>query len=305
MTERGRIAVVGSSNTDMVVRSPHLPVPGETVLGDDFLMAAGGKGANQAVAAARLGGDVTLLARVGDDVFGERAIRGFEDAGIRTELVRRDLAAPSGVALILVDERGENLISVAPGANGRLSVDDVEAARTELRQASVLLLQLEVPLAAVGVAASICAGGGGRVILDPAPARELDDELLSAVSILTPNESEAERLTGVRVGDRDSAHQAASALRARGVETVLITLGPAGAFLLSESRAQLIPSPEVEAVDTTAAGDTFNGALAWALARGDELEDAIELANRAAAVSVTRRGAQPSMPTLAELESPA
>lgn len=305
MTERSRIVVVGSSNTDMVVRSPHLPAPGETVLGGEFLMAAGGKGANQAVAAARLGGDVTLLARVGADVFGDRAIRAFEAEGIRTELVLRDPDAASGVALILVDAAGENLISVAPGANGSLSVEDVEAGRADLDDAAVLLVQLEVPLPSVRAAVEICAGGGGLVILDPAPACELDDELLSSVSILTPNESEAERLTGIPVDDRSSTHRAAGALRARGVETVLVTLGAAGAYLLSADGAELIPSPEVRAVDSTAAGDTFNGALARSLARGDDLRDAIELANRAAAFSVTRPGAQPSMPTPGDLAPPA
>jgi ribokinase len=303
MSRPSRIVVVGSSNTDMVVRSPRLPAPGETVLGGDFLMAAGGKGANQAVAAARLGGDVTLLAKVGGDVFGERALRGFEEEGIRTDLVLRDPEAASGVALILVDGDGENLISVAPGANGRLSVEEVEAARTELSTAAIVLLQLEVPLDCVRAAVSICAAAGGLVILDPAPARELDDELLAGVSILTPNEGEAERLTGIQVADSSSAHRAAAALRGRGADTVVVTLGSAGAYLLSETESALIPSPEVRAVDSTAAGDTFNGALACALARGDDLVQAIELANRAAALSVTRPGAQPSMPTPAELEA--
>jgi ribokinase len=300
-----RIVVVGSSNTDMVVRGPRLPAPGETVLGGDFLMAAGGKGANQAVAAARLGGDVTLLARVGDDPFGERAIRGFEREGVRTELVHRDGEASSGVALILVDERGENLISVAPGANSRLSVEDVEGARATLAGADILLLQLEVPIATVRAAAKLCADGGGRVILDPAPARELDDELLSAVSILTPNEHEAERLTGLPVEDSESAHRAAIELRRRGAAAVIVTLGAAGVYLLSNDHALSIPAPTVEAVDSTAAGDTFNGALASALARGNELVPAIELAVRAAALSVTRPGAQPSMPTPREVEEAA
>ena len=247
---------------------------------------------------------MTLVARVGSDLFGERALRGFEQEGIHTELVRRDPDAASGVALILVDERGENLISVAPGANRRLNVEDVESAREALSAAGILLVQLEVPPASVAAATRICAAAGGRVILDPAPARELDDELLSTVSILTPNETEAERLTGVRVEGEESAHRAASALRARGVDTVLVTLGAAGVYLLSADDARRIPAPKGRAVDSTAAGDTFNGALACALARGDDMRAAIPWASRAAALSVTRPGAQPSMPTLSELEAP-
>lgn len=301
MNQRARIVVVGSSNTDMVIGSDHLPSPGETVLGGRFLMAAGGKGANQAVAAARLGADVSLVARVGADVFGDQAVAGFEREGIATRFVVRDPQAPSGVALILVDEAGENLISVAPGANARLRGADVEAARDTLEAAAILLLQLEVPLEAVRTAARIAAVAGAQVILDPAPARELDDDLLAQVSILTPNESEAQRLTGIEVTDEASVARAAAVLHSRGVEAVVVTLGSSGCYLLTEGDRTLIEAPRVDAIDTTAAGDTFNGALAWQLAEGAPLPAAVRMACRAAAVSVTRRGAQPSMPTPAEL----
>ncbi len=306
---RPRIVVVGSSNTDMVVEAGRLPAPGETVLGGRFLTAAGGKGANQAVAAARLGADVALVARVGRDPFGDAALGGFECEGIRTEHVRRDDEAPSGVALILVGAAGENLIAVAPGANARLGPDDVDAAARAIETADLLLLQLEVPFETVRRAAAIARAAGVRVLLDPAPAPALDllePALLAAVSILTPNESEAERLTGIRVEDDASAERAARALRERGVPVVVITLGAGGCLAIAEEGAIRVPGASLagaEAVDATAAGDTFNGALAWALAGGRPLAEALAFANRAASIAVTRRGAQPSMPTLSELES--
>jgi ribokinase len=238
---------------------------------------------------------------VGADLFGERAIQGFEAEGIDTRFVLRDASAPSGVALILVDDAGRNLISVAPGANDRLSKADVERARTAIDRAGVLLLQLEVPLETVRHAAQLGRAAGARVILDPAPARELDAELLADLSILTPNETEAECLTGIAVDDPDSAHRAATRLRERGVPTVLITLGARGCYLLSDGLHELIPAPAVAAVDSTAAGDTFNGALACSLVAGAELREAVLDATRAAAISVTRRGAQPSMPRREEL----
>ncbi len=306
---RPRIVVVGSSNTDMVIEAGRLPAPGETVLGGCFLTAAGGKGANQAVAAARLGCDVTLVARVGRDAFGDAALAGFERDGIRTEHVSRDPEAPSGVALILVGESGENLIAVAPGANARLGPADVDAAAEAIRGADLLLLQLEVPPETVRRAAEIARAAGARVLLDPAPApapsEPLEPALLAAVSILTPNEREAERLTGIRVEDDASAERACHALRERGVEVVVVTLGSGGCLALAEEGAIRVPGEVLakdEALDATAAGDTFNGALAWALAGGRPLAEALAVANRAAAIAVTRRGAQPSMPTRRELE---
>ena len=322
---RPKIVVVGSSNTDLVIETDKLPVPGETVLGRGFMMAPGGKGANQAVAAARLGAEVTLVARIGNDLFGEQALRGFEKEGIHTDFVIQGSApsgsapsgaapsgaapsgaapsgaAPSGAALIMVGGDGENLIAVAPGANAQLSVADVETARGVIERADFLMLQLEIPLSVVQYAATLAARAGVRVILDPAPATEIDDGLLAQVSIVTPNELEAERLTGVRVEDEVSARRAAALLRRRGAETVLLTRGAAGCFVSTAQSSWQIPAPRVESIDTTAAGDTFNGALAWALASGQPLRQAIETASFAAAISTTRRGAQPSMPTLDEL----
>ena len=301
MARRPRVVVVGSFNADMVVETGHLPAPGETVLGRSFLMAAGGKRANQAVAAARLGAEVTLVARVGRDPFGEQAIRGFLEEGIRVDFVAQDEGSPTGVALIMVGQGGENLIAVAPGANGRLSEADVEAAHEALRRADALLLQLEIPMGAVRHAAQRAAASEVPVILNPAPATDLDDELLGLVACLTPNEKEAERLAGMEIRDATSARRAAEKLRSRGVANVLLTLGPAGCLVCTAEECRLVPACRVEAVDTTAAGDCFNGALAYALASGRELLEAVEWANAAAALSVTRRGAQPSLPTRREV----
>jgi ribokinase len=300
---RKGIVVVGSSNTDMVVKVPTLPAPGETVLGGRFVIAAGGKGANQAVAAARLGGDVTFVCRLGTDMFGERSLERLKKEGLNTRHVVRDESSPSGVALIMVDERGENLIAVAPGANGQLSVEDAESAREAIALSSVLLLQLEIPLDTVRRAARLGKEAGAVVILNPAPARPLDDQLMQEISILTPNAGEAKLLTGIEPRDPESCWKAATLLRNRGVESVVITLGREGAFLSTGDHFELIPGRSVEAVDATAAGDAFNGALAHGLASGKELREAVELANRAAALSVTRLGAQPSLPTRKELES--
>jgi ribokinase len=296
MKRRG-IVVVGSSNTDMIVRLERIPQPGETLLGGEFLMAPGGKGANQAVGAARAGGRVSLVARVGEDMFGRQAIAGLRRDRIDVSQVRRDARSASGVALIFVGERGENSIAVASGANGRLRPADVKRAAPLIATASVLLLQLEVPLDSVQAAARLARRHAARVILNPAPARALPDALLCQVSILTPNETEAGTLTGTRVGSEQAARRAAGLLRARGVETVIVTLGARGALLVDQEGSRLIPGFAVQAVDTTGAGDTFNGALAVALAEERPLPQAVRFANAAAALSVTRRGAQPSAPT--------
>jgi ribokinase len=302
MKKIANVLVVGSSNTDMIIRLDRIPRPGETILGGEFATAAGGKGANQAVGAARAGGRVTFIARVGRDMFGERAIAGFVEDGIDVDHVVRDSAAPSGVALIFVARDGENSIAVASGANGRLAPADVERAAASFSGADVLVMQLETPLATVRKAAEIAAASGVRVILNPAPARPLPASLLGRVHILTPNESEAELLTGVKVRDDASAAKAAARLRARGVETVVITLGAAGAFVAGPRGARRVRGFKVKAVDTTAAGDIFNGALAVALAEGRALEEAVRFANAAAALSVTRRGAQPSAPRRRDIE---
>ena len=297
-----RILVVGSSNTDMIARVPRIPRPGETILGGEFATAAGGKGANQAVAAARAGGDVTFIARLGKDMFGDRALAGFIRAGINVRFVRRDPRQPSGVALIYVADSGENSIAVAPGANARLSPADVRGAQAQFKRTDVLLTQLETPLASVRMALECAARQGVLTILNPAPARELPEDLLRRVSILTPNETEAEWLTGVKVTGEASGVRAAAKLRARGVQTVIITRGDQGALVVNETGQRRVPTLKVKPVDTTAAGDVFNGALAVALAEGRPLLEAVRFANTAAAISVTRLGAQPSAPNRRALE---
>ena len=296
--------VIGSSNTDMVVRSEKLPAPGETVLGGKFLMNPGGKGANQAVAAAKLGGPVALVAKVGDDLFGRKAKEGFAEYGIDTSCMLVDEETPSGVALIMVDADGENSIAVAPGANSRLSPDDIDEVGGILNGAEYLLMQLEIPLETVAHAARLAVEKGVKVILNPAPApaRELSGELLRSLYLITPNQSECRLLTGIEVSDDASAEQAARALQREGVDSVIVTLGSDGAFVLAEETARRVPAPTVEAKDTTAAGDTFNGALAVALSEGKELVEAVRFANRAAAWSVTRMGAQSSAPVRTDLD---
>lgn len=299
---RKRILVVGSSNTDMIIRLDRLPRPGETLLGGEFITAAGGKGANQAVGAARAGGWVTLIARVGRDMFGEQALAGLVKDGINVDYVSRDKTSPSGVALIFVAKDGENIIAVASGANGRLTPAEVKKAKSVFSDASVLIMQLETPLETVQAAAELATRAGVPVILNPAPARPLPDELLGRVSILTPNESEAELLTGIKVNSDAAAARAADKLLARGVQTVILTLGARGAFVACDGCRQRVPGFKVKAVDTTAAGDVFNGALAVALAEERPLPSAVRFANAAAALSVTRLGAQPSAPTRVEIE---
>ena len=298
-----RIVVVGSSNTDMVVKSERLPAPGETVTGGSFVIAPGGKGANQAVAAARLGAQVTFVAKTGQDMFGDQAVEGYRREGIVTDWILRDAENATGVALILVDGQGENLISVASGANHALTPADVESAAEQIRTADVLLLQLEIPLDTVECAARLAAEAGVPVVLDPAPAPDgpLDSSLLGHVSYLTPNETEAERLTGVRVDDEASARTAAAKLLEGGVRHAVITLGAKGALVAGAEATVFVPGHPVDARDSTAAGDAFNGALACGLARGLALDKAVEEAGLVGAFTVTRIGAQPSLPTEAEL----
>jgi ribokinase len=297
-----RIVVVGSVNADMVVKAQRLPNPGETVTGGHFIMAAGGKGANQAVAAARLGAEVTLVAKVGADIFGDQAVENFRREGIHTDCILRDQNGHTGVALILVDDGGENMISVASGANHALTVEEIAAAADHIRAADVLMLQLEIPMDAVSRAAQIADEAGVPVILDPAPAAPLPESLLPHVSYLTPNESEAERLTGIPVIDEATARLASERMLALGATCVIVTLGAKGALLATADQMRLIPTVPVNAVDTTAAGDAFNGGLAWALAIGMLPEAAVRQACLVGALSATRLGAQPSLPTREELE---
>jgi ribokinase len=296
-----RILVIGSSNTDLTVALPRIPRPGETILGGKFMTGAGGKGANQAVAAARCGGEVTFVARVGKDAFAEEAIEGFKQAGINTRFIVHDNRYPSGVALIFVAADGQNSIGVASGANGCLSPADVRRAEPAIGSADLLLIQLETPLDTVGTAIKLAAKHRLSVILNPAPARELPDSLLRHVSILTPNEHEAELLTGIKVTDNRTALHACKKLHSRGVKTVIITLGARGAFISDSTGGRRMPGFKVKALDTTAAGDIFNGALAVALAEGKSNSAATQFASSAAAISVTRKGAQSSAPSRSEI----
>ncbi|MEX6687738.1 ribokinase [Danxiaibacter flavus] len=295
-TSAGKIIVVGSSNTDMVIKTTHLPLPGETILGGTFFMNAGGKGANQAVAAARLKGNVAFIGKVGNDMFGEQARELFQKEGIDVSGVVTDAQHPSGVALITVDEKGENCIAVASGANANLLKKDIQFFEQQIQQATIILMQLETPLETIEHVAGVASSAGVSVILNPAPAARLTNDLLSNVAIITPNQTEAEILTGIAVTDMSSAEQAAIILCEKGIETVIITMGAKGAFLYTGGKGELIASEKVIAVDATAAGDVFNGALAVALSENRTIRDAVVFACKAAAISVTRLGAQSSAP---------
>ena len=295
------IFVVGSSNTDMVVKSAKLPAPGETIIGGEFLMNPGGKGANQAVAAAKLGALVTFACKIGDDIFGRQAIEGFKSEGINVDHIMIDNDHPSGVALILVDEKGENSIAVASGANGSLQVEELEKVIAQIKKDDIVLFQLEIPIPTVEYAIKQCSEKGAIVILNPAPASLLNDSVFPYISIITPNETEAELLTGIKVTDQQSAELAAKDLQKKGVENVIITLGSKGALVYNSLIKILVPSPAVVAVDTTAAGDVFNGALAVALSEGKDLENAVHFACKVASIAVTRMGAQASAPRRGEL----
>lgn len=294
------IFVIGSSNTDMVVKSAKLPGPGETILGGVFLMNAGGKGANQAVAAARLGGEVTFIAKVGNDIFGAQSLEGFKKEGIQTQYVLLDDKHPSGTALIMVNDEGENCIVVAPGANAFLLPADLESI-TNLKAADAILMQLEIPLETIAAVKRIAADTHQRVIINPAPAQFLSGDLLSGLFLITPNETEAELLTGIPVTDLESASRAADFFLNKGVENVVITMGKQGAYFKNVSSSFMVPAPVVRAVDTTAAGDTFSGALTVAITEGMDWESALLFAVKAASISVTRMGAQASVPYRSEI----
>jgi len=293
-----KIVVVGSSNTDLIIKVPEIPRPGETLLGGEFMTFPGGKGANQAVAAARAGGDVVFIAAVGDDAYGTEAIKGYKLDNINTEDIKICKGIPSGIAMITISERGENAITVASGANAKLSPADLDEAEEPFEEADYMLIQLETPLETVQKAVELCSELNTRVILNPAPAAELSIDILKHVSIITPNETEAESLTGIMVRDEPTAAGAADALHKRGVETVIITMGASGAYLSDPVSGirKIIPGFKVKALDTTAAGDVFNGQLAVSLAEGETLEKAIVLAHAAAALSVQKLGAQSSIP---------
>jgi len=313
---QSKIVVIGSCNTDMVIKSERLPAPGETIIGGVFLMNPGGKGANQAVAAARMGGNVTFITKTGNDHFGKQSIELYQAEKINTDYIRSDPEHPSGIALITVDAKGENCIVVASGANATLSPADIDNAKDEIESAGIVLMQLEIPMETVEYAAQIAHQKGVKVILNPAPAQPLSDQLLKSVHIIIPNMTEAEMLSGVKVTDWASAKEAADVISKRGVKVVVLTLGALGALVKEGDQIHQIDAIPVTAVDTTAAGDTFCGTLCVGLSEGlseglpEELTvglsegfsnglpivDAVKLACSASAISVTRMGAQASIP---------
>lgn len=296
-----KILVIGSSNTDMVIYTDHFPHPGETILGGRFLMNPGGKGANQAVASARLGGNVVFFGKIGKDIFGQEAIKNLEKESIDVSLVLTDPENSSGIAQIIVNKDAGNCITVAPGANMDLREEDVDYVFAQISDMELLLLQLEIPLETIVYAAKLGHQMGKKVILNPAPATTLPNELYSHLYMITPNETEAEFLAGVKITDKHTAIKAAQILKNKGVEIVIITMGEKGALVCTETMNELIPAPQVKAIDTTAAGDTFNGALAVALIQGNDLLSSVRFANQAASIAVTRAGAQSSIPFINEL----
>lgn len=297
------ILVVGSTNVDLIATTERLPGPGETVLGKSFMQAGGGKGANQAVAAARSGGHVIMLGAVGGDAYGDSCLTTFADEGIDTSFVFRAPETPTGVALITVDDNGENCIVVAPGANEALTADRVGQALDAIGGVAVCVCQLETPLDGVREALRRAHDAGAVTILNPAPARDLDDALLATVTCITPNESETEILTGLHPNDPDSAAEAGKRLIDRGVSTAIITLGEQGVVLIDADGSTHVPAPRVSVVDTTAAGDTFTGCLAASVAGGLSFRSALPYACTAASLAVTRPGAQPSIPQAAEVSA--
>lgn len=303
MTKPPKVTVVGSFNTDLVVRTPRMPVKGETILGGPYLTGPGGKGANQAVAAARLGAEVAMVVRLGQDDFGDRAEENLRREGIRTDYVLRTAESHTGVAFIIVDEAGENMIVVAPGVNELLTPADVDAAREAIANADILLLELEAPMETVEHAVAVAHELGVKVVLNPAPGQPLSAELLRRVDVLTPNETETQLITGLPVHTVEEARLAGEHLLAQGVGVVVITLGARGALIVTCEGAQHIRGRQVQVVDTTGAGDAFNGALAVALAEGRAMPDAVAFANAAAALQVTRMGTAPAMPHRAEVEA--
>ena len=290
------VIVFGSINMDLVAKTPRLPVVGETIQGYEFFTAAGGKGANQAVAAARLGIPTYLVGRLGNDDFGRRLLTELQAAGVRTDGVSIDEVTSSGVAVITVDDRGENTIAIVAGANGRLDEIDVERLRTVLPGAAALLMQFEIPLPTVLWAARAARQAGVSVILDPAPARDIPAELYPLVDIMTPNQLEASQLVGFPIGGQEAATQAAVELQQRGVGTAIVKLGDRGVVCATAEETFFVPAFPVHAVDTVAAGDAFNGGLAAALSQGLPLQQAVVWGAAAGALAATKVGAQPSLP---------
>lgn len=298
-----QILVLGSVNADHVLKVDAFPRPGETVTGSRYDIIPGGKGANQAVACARLGGQTRFMACVGQDAFGREISHKFAEDGIDTSLVEQVEGINTGVALIFVDGNAENCIGIAAEANGALTPERVRQNQKEIAEAQYLLMQLETPEASIVEAAQIARNAGVKVVLNPAPARPLSDQLLFTIDMITPNQTEAEMLSGVAVHDQDSATQAARVLHDKGIETVVITMGKMGVLISDSEGCRMVSGFRVDATDTTAAGDTFNGALLVKLAEGASMDEAATFANAAAAISVTRSGAQTSIPSRAETDA--
>ena len=290
-----QILVVGSSNTDMTVLADRLPIPGETVLGGKFAMGQGGKGANQAVAAKRLGGEVSFICKLGKDIFGENSLKEYQKEGLDTSGVMYS-ELPSGVALISVDSNAENCIVVASGANADITETDIEANRKQIEEAAILLLQLEIPVDAVVKAAKIGYDAGVYVVLNPAPACELPEEIYQYLSLIIPNQTEIALMTGIEAKDETGAAKAVQALRSKGVKDIIVTMGSKGSMVYYEGKTTFVPSRKVNAIDTTAAGDTYCGGLCVGLSEGKDLIAAAEFATAAAALTVQKRGAQDSIP---------
>jgi len=293
--ENKLILVIGSSNTDMTAKTQELPRPGETVLGGVFTMGAGGKGANQAVAAQRLGGNVKFICKVGQDIFGDNAIAHYNKEGLDTSgILRSNL--PSGVALIYVDSHAENCIVVASGANGDLTEQDIEASKKDIENCGILLLQLESPIPSVLKAAKMAHEAGAMVVLNPAPACPLPEELFRYIDLFIPNETELSTFSGLPVENAESAEKAAKAMQKKGVGKLIVTMGSKGALICEGGQPVFVPAHKVKAVDTTAAGDTFCGALCVAISEGKSLKEAAEFACAASALTVQKMGAQNSIP---------
>ena len=302
MSKNAKLAVLGSINADHILNLAHFPRPGETVIGQKYQIAFGGKGANQAVAAGRAGVNIAFIACVGADDIGERICQQLAQDNIDTHPVEAVEGESTGVAMIFVNGEGENNIGIYSGANAALTPQYVERHQQVIAQADALLMQLESPLDSVLAAATLARQHQTRVILNPAPATKLSDDLLALIDIITPNETEAEILTGIAVNNDDDAARAAAALHEKGIATVLITLGRSGVWLSENGKGQRIAGFEVNAVDTIAAGDTFNGAFITARLEGKAMHDAVRFAHAAAAIAVTRSGAQPSVPWRAEID---
>lgn len=298
-----KILVIGSSNMDLVVQVPRCPAAGETLFGSSFTTNYGGKGANQAVAVARIGSGVTFMTKLGNDTFGQQMRQHFSEEGMDLTHILTDAESPTGTALITVEDKGENRIIVVPGANARLTENDVESLSDEINSCRFVLTQLEIPLPTVLHIAEMTSAAGKQLILNPAPARPLPNSLLQKVFLITPNETEAEILTGIRVSDAESARRAALWFREKGIQQIVITMGSQGAFVFTDDFQGMVPSYKVKAIDTTAAGDVFNSALTVALSEGKTTADAARFGCAASALAVMRPGAQSSIPTRTEIDA--